>query len=178
MDKPRIMTAVICQIIVFFLSSSIGFAADRGDVVVELTAKKVTVDADGKEVLSSAEKAVPGDVIEYVAVYANKGDKPVKDMLGMLPIPQGMEYMPSTAHPEKVSASLDGKQYGSVPLKRKVRLPNNKEEIREVPASEYRFLRWDLKDLKPGQRITVSARMRVLKEPSSLTNSDSTNKKQ
>ncbi len=177
MAKLRIKTAVICQIITILLSSSLSFAADRGDVVVELTAKKVTIDANGKEVLASAEKAAPGDVIEYVATYANKGDKSVKDLLGMLPVPHGMEYIPSTAKPSKVFASLDGKQYGVVPLKRKVRLPNNKEEIREVPPAEYRFLRWDLKNLAPGQRVTVSARMQVIKEPASAAANDSTKQK-
>src|SRR2546428_9697107 len=50
--------------------SSQGFAQGKGDVTVNLTAKKVVV-TDGKESLESAGTAKPGDLIQYEAVYRN-----------------------------------------------------------------------------------------------------------
>ncbi len=59
------------------------------------------------------------------------------------------------------NASLDGKSYAAVPLKRQVRLADGKVEERAVPYSEYRYLQWKLGDLAPRSNTTVSARMQV-----------------
>ncbi len=44
----------------------------QGDLASVLTQNKVTVGADGKEVLAPAAKAGPGDVIEYRVTYTNR----------------------------------------------------------------------------------------------------------
>lgn len=144
------------------------WAASESDVVIELTAKKIFKGEDGKEKLVPADKAAPGEVIEYTAVYKNKGKESVKNLQGTLPVPMGMEYMPGTARPSAVSASLDGKKFAPVPLKRKHRLPNGKEEVQEVPYNEYRYLGWALKDLAANQSVTVKARMRIVSETEPL----------
>jgi uncharacterized repeat protein (TIGR01451 family) len=154
------IVAVLFAVLV--LSSAPVWAADSGDIIVELSAKKVVKGPDNKEKYESAEKSVPGDIIEYRVVYRNNGKNPVKDLAGTLPVPQGMEYIPSTATPDKVSASLDGKAFGTVPLKRKVRTVNGKEETRDIPYSEYRFLRWDLSSLEAGRESVTVARVRVI----------------
>ena len=140
-------------------------AADKGSVVVDLTGKKVIRTEAGKEKLESADTAKPGDTIEYRAVYRNKGSRKVSDLLATIPVPEGMEYLPASAKPARVSASLDGKEFGPVPLKREVTLPSGKKEMHDVPYAEYRYIRWDIKTLAPGQSIPVSMRVKISTEP-------------
>jgi uncharacterized repeat protein (TIGR01451 family) len=131
-----------------------------GDVSVVLTAQRVTL-VNGKEALVSAERTRPGDVIEYRAEYRNAGSRPVKELAATLPVPRGMEFLPRTAAPEPILASLDGKTFEPVPLQRRVRLANGREVTRDVPAAEYRFLRWSLGTLGARETRTVAARVRV-----------------
>src|SRR3990167_7374765 len=44
-------------------------AAASGDVVVKLSQAKITIDEDGNESSGSADLSLPGDLIEYKAVY-------------------------------------------------------------------------------------------------------------
>lgn len=136
------------------------FARASGDVSVILTARRITV-VDGKETKSPAEQARPGDVIEYRAEYRNDGAAPVKQLAATLPVPNGMEYLPRTAAPQTLLASLDGAKFEPVPLKRRVRLADGREVTREVPPSEYRYLRWTLGTLGQRQSREVTARVRV-----------------
>ena len=136
------------------------FAA-AGDVRVSLTAQRVSKDANGKTILESGDQARPGDVLEYRVRYSNESAAGVSRLMATLPIPIGMEYLPKTAQPAKVEASLDGRTFAPVPLTRKVRLPSGKEVVREVPASEYRQLRWAIGDLSAHGAQTVTARVRV-----------------
>ena len=140
-------------------------AADTGSVTVDLKGQKVVKAADGKEKYESAEKARPGDIIEYKAVYHNKGKNPAGDLKATIPVPLGTEYISGSARPAAVTASLDNKEYAPVPLKKKVTLPSGKEEMRNVPYDEYRSLRWDLKTLEPGKSATVSLRVRISTTP-------------
>ncbi len=119
-----------------------------------------------KEVLELADKAKPGDVIEYSAVYRNPS-KPVKDVLATLPVPQGMEYIAGSAAPKTVMASLEGKTFAAMPLKRQVKLADGKTVEQLVPYSEYRFLQWKLGDMANKASFKVSARMRVSAAPTS-----------
>jgi uncharacterized repeat protein (TIGR01451 family) len=132
----------------------------EGDVHVALTAQRVIVN-DGKEVLAPADKARPGDVIEYRAVYKNDGRTAVSNLDATLPVPSGLEYLPKTAAPAVVLASTDGKSFAPVPLVRKERTADGREVVREVPLSEYRALRWAVGTLAAKESRTVRARMRV-----------------
>ncbi len=136
-------------------------AADQGSVAVELKGQKVVKATAGKEKFESAEKAKPGDVIEYRAVYRNKGKSAATSVLATIPVPLGTEYIPGSAKPAKVTASIDGKEYAPVPLKRKVTLPSGQTEMRPVPYNEYRFVRWELKKLSPAESATVSMRVKI-----------------
>ncbi len=136
------------------------FAA-AGDVRVSLTAQRVSKDANGKTILESGDQARPGDVLEYRVRYSNESASGVRRLMATLPIPIGMEYLPKTAQPAKVEASLDGRTFAPVPLMRKVRLASGKEVNREVPGSEYRQLRWAIGELAAHGAQTVTARVRV-----------------
>lgn len=141
-----------------FLAPAPAFA--ESSVHVALTAQRVTVVND-RETLVSAEKARPGEVLQYRAVYRNDGTAAVRQLLATLPIPTGLEYLPSSAAPAVVLASLDGKSYASVPLMRRERTADGREVLREVPPSEYRFLRWSLGTLSPKESRAVVARARI-----------------
>jgi len=131
-----------------------------GDVRVILQAARVTT-TNSREVLASAAKAKPGEILEYRAVYQNDGKRDVRQLMATLPIPSGVEYLPRTAAPAVVLASLDGRSFAAVPLTRKERMADGREVIREIPASEYRFLRWAVGTLPAKQARTVTARVRV-----------------
>ncbi len=140
-------------------------AAEPAGVTVDLKGQKVVKGTDGREKFEGAEKAKPGEVIEYKAVYRNKGKVTASDVLATVPVPLGTEYIPGSAKPARVMASLDGKKYAPVPLKKKVLLPSGKEELRDVPYEEYRFIRWELKSLEPGKSATISLRVRISATP-------------
>ena len=130
-------------------------------VAVELAVQRVVPDGKGGETLESADRAVPGDVIAYAVVYRNQGKNPARAVKGTLPVPPGTEYLPGTADPAGIEASLDGTAFSPVPIRRTVKKADGTEEVKEVPPSEYRSLRWDLKTLSPGQAVTVRARMKI-----------------
>ncbi len=140
-------------------------ALAAGDVQVSLTAHRVLKGATGQERLAPADHAKPGEVIEYQARYTNSGRSGVRQMVATLPIPAGTQYLPATAAPQTALASVDGQHFEAIPLKRRVRLADGSEVTRDVPVSEYRFLRWTLGDMPAGGSRTVSARVRVENGP-------------
>ena len=137
-------------------------ASAKNDLAISLTAKKVVVQADGKEKLIAAERAFPGEVIQYDAQYVNQSAKPLTSVAPMLPIPNGMEFVPQSASPAPSEASLDGRQFEPLPIMRKVRMPSGEEKEIEVPATEYRALRWKAGDLAAGATTTITARTRLV----------------
>ena len=136
-----------------------------GSVAVELTASRVTT-AQGKEVLAPAEKARPGELIEYRARYHNDGAAEARGLMATLPIPNGTQYVAGSAMPRGVEASLDGRTFAPVPLRRAVKTPDGRTVEQDVPVAEYRALRWPLGALPAKQQRTVSARVRV--EPTAV----------
>lgn len=158
MDRP--IRLVLALGLAVSLVSIPAFAQASGDVQISLKAQRISVER-GQEVRVSAHRAKPGDVIEYDATYHNTGSAPVSGVLATLPVPSGLEFIPKTASPQRLEASLDGATYAAVPLTRKVKRADGREEVREVPAAEYRSLRWTIGALAPKQRVHVVARMRV-----------------
>ncbi len=140
--------------------SAPAIALADGAVRVALTAQRVTT-ANGHEALVPAEKARPGDVIEYRATYTNDGTSTARQLVATLPIPAGLEYVGGTAAPTVVEASLDGRTFAPVPLKRRERTSDGRVVVREVPASEYRWLRWPVGTLGAKRSYSVVARARV-----------------
>ncbi|MCI0743820.1 MAG: hypothetical protein L0Y58_00290 [Verrucomicrobia subdivision 3 bacterium] len=136
-------------------------AQSGNDVVVTLKAQKVTVARDGKETLRLADRATPGEIIQYDAVYKNQSKSGVRNLQPTLPIPAGLEYLPNSAKPAPAKASIDGKNFSPLPLMRQVALPDGRTKEEAVPYSEYRALRWELGDLDSGKVAVVSARARL-----------------
>src|SRR5262245_39048168 len=136
-----------------------------GSVAVELTANRITK-SQGKEVLAAADEAKPGELIQYRALYRNDGAGEAKGLMATLPIPRGTHYVPGSAVPRRVEASLDGRTFAPVPLKRTVKTPDGRTVVQEVPVAEYRALRWPLGALPSHEKRAVTARVRV--EPAAV----------
>lgn len=132
----------------------------QSQVAVSLLAQKVTV-KEGKEILVSAERAVPGEVIQYDARYQNQGKRAVQQLAPTLPIPAGMVFVPNSAVPAPAQASLDGKSFAALPLKRQVTRPDGRVVEEEIPATEFRALRWQVGDLAAAGKTNVIARARL-----------------
>ena len=135
--------------------------APKNPVAISLTAQKVTRDAEGKEQLKPADRALPGEVVQYDALYKNTSSTGVRNLAPTLPIPPGLEFLPETVNPMPAFASVDGRTFAPFPLVRKVTKPDGTVEEQAVPASEYRALRWTVGDLESGKSILVSARARL-----------------
>ncbi len=127
--------------------------------------RKVVRDAAGAESLVAADNVKPGDVIEYVATFRNTGKQPLARLEATLPIPANTEYLPGTARPANAKASVDGKSFGDLPLKRVVKRAGADVE-ESVPAREYRYLRWFPGELGGDKAVSYTARVRVLDERS------------
>jgi uncharacterized repeat protein (TIGR01451 family) len=135
-------------------------APESAGVKSVLSQKLVSVGADGKEVLAEVAQIKPGEKMEYAITYTNNTKDAAKGLQATLPIPLGTQYLPSTAKPVLVLASLDGKTFALPPLKRKVVKDGVTTEV-EVSATEYRALRWRMGDLAAAQSVTASARVLV-----------------
>lgn len=132
-----------------------------GQVEAKLVSVKIVTDKSGKESAVPADKALPGETIEYRATYTNKGKDAVRNLEATVPVPGGMEYVARTTKPGTALASLDGRTFESIPLKRKVKTPDGKMVEQEVPVTEYRMIRWKVGELAAGANTIVSARMRL-----------------
>ncbi len=128
-------------------------------IVVELTQHKVIKNERGEGQLVDAASVKPGDVIEYRATYTNKSAQVVTGLVGNLPIPEGLEYLPRSAKPgaDLVKAAAEDGVFAAEPLLRT--LPGGKKE--PLPYADYRALRWTLGRLPAGGVTAVSARARV-----------------
>ena len=152
--------ALAGALVVLVLPASVVAFAQSG-LDVSLTARRVAVDAKGRETFAPATEAKPGQVVEYRAAYRNPGAASLREVQATLPIPQGTEYLASTARPAQPLASLDGRTFAAMPLTRKVKLSNGSVVVKEIPVSEYRYLRWSLGAIAAGRTESVSARVRV-----------------
>ena len=157
---PRFPRFAIALLIMVALGFTVSGAAAAGNVSVRLTANRVTK-IDGREVLIPAAQAHPGETLEYRAVYRNEGAGSARDVAATLPIPRGTSYLRGSAEPSTVEASLDGHTFAPVPLLRRVREPDGRSVLREVPVSEYTALRWPLGSLSARQARAVRARVRI-----------------
>jgi hypothetical protein len=129
-------------------------------LVVTLERKKVVVVA-GQETLALAEVAKPGDLLLEVASYTNKTKKALAGFQATLPVPQNTELLEGTVQPASALASVDGKNFAPMPLKRTVKLSNGIEVEQLVPVSEIRYLRWSKGEIGAETTLRFSAKFRV-----------------
>lgn len=155
------LTEILAVLALGIVPAAAAFAQGSGDSLESrLVARRVVV-AEGRESLVDAANARPGDVIDYAATYRNADKQAIKALQATIPIPPETEFMAGTARPGQAQASLDGRVFADIPLKRTVMREGRRVEV-TVPSREYRYLRWTLGDLGGGQSVVVSARVRVL----------------
>ncbi len=145
--------------------SACALAQAASDITTTLRVSRIVMLADGTESRQSAEAARPGDVLEYVAEYRNSSTHVIRQLAATLPIPDGTEYVPSSALPPGARASTDGTNFAPLPLTRKVVQSSGRLVDQPVPYREYRFLRWPSRDLGAGQTLQVGARATLSTEP-------------
>ncbi len=137
-------------------------AQSQKELQVTMEVKKVVKAADGKESLEPADQAKPGDILQYTAVYANKGKNNLRDLEATIPVPVYTEYVPGSSRPAGAKASVDGQRFQSIPLRRKVKQADGKEVTQLVPYADYRSLRWFAGNISVNQELKFSTRVRVL----------------
>jgi len=155
-------STLACALLLLPFLAGHAFAQNAGDVHVTLKAQKVLKSKDGKEMLQVADRAFPGEVIQYDALYQNQGRNGVHNLQPTLPIPAGLVYLPESTSPAPAQASVDGKNFSAIPLMRSVPTADGGVKQEPIPFSEYRALRWQIGDLDSGKTAMVSARARLV----------------
>lgn len=147
---------------VALLASSPARAGSEQPLAIDLSVHRVWREITGADVLVATEQARPGDLLEYRAKYRNTGTAAARQVIATLPIPAtGAVFVPGSAMPSGALASIDGRHFEALPLRRWVTLPDGTREQRLVPPQEYRAIRWNLGEVAAGQVVSVSARVRV-----------------
>ena len=146
-----------------------GFAlAATSAPTLSLSLMKVTVvtkDGVKQDVLSSADKVNPGDVLLQRATLRNA--RALKNGRIVLPVPKNTSFLAGTASTYenlKMDFSIDaGKNYSEKPTRTVTVTENGKTVSREVliPPNEYTNVRWSLSNLPAGSELTVGFRVTV-----------------
>lgn len=148
--------------LLFAVSLSAACAVASAAAIIEpvLEVHRIEVGPAG-EVRAIATTAKPGDVLEYAAVYRNRGDAGAHQMRAVIPVPTGTAYVTGSAQPAASEGSLDGKTFQPLPLKRPGKDAQGRLVQVDVPASEYRALAWSVPVLQAGAERRFSARVTV-----------------
>jgi uncharacterized repeat protein (TIGR01451 family) len=138
----------------------------NADLIGNLEAFRVVMTEDGKEKFLPADQARPADVVEYRLTYTNAGEKPVSNVSIVDPIPEGMQYVLSSAtEPEvgQVEFSIDdGRTYHAWPIVIKVKDENGIEKEKKATPDMVTHVRWVIADtFEPESQVKLSYRTSV-----------------
>ena len=117
---------------------------------MRLSASKVMTNNQGEKVYIPVNTAKIGTLIQYKATYSNTLNTAIQNTTVTLPIPANTEFT-GEAYPPSAQASLDNYNYRDLPLMRMV-----DGKLVEVPYSEYKSLRWDIKYIPPRKSVSVA----------------------
>jgi len=133
----------------------------REPLEIKLVRSKVAI-TGGKEALTSAATAKPGEILQDVATYTNTSPSVLTRLEATLPVPVNTELVMGSARPANALASTDGKNFYPMPLMQRIKQAGGGESEQAVPLSEYRFLRWPVGNLPASGSRVFSARFRVV----------------
>lgn len=162
MRKGLIML-VLSSIVAFAVSAAMG----QSPVLQgEMSAQKILVDRENREVAVPAEEVYPKDTVEYTLRYRNSGSSTAKGVELTGPIPAGTIYIEKTAtadenyHP---FFSIDnGKTYQEAPVTYTVTNPDGEETVKKAPPQMITHIKWSVRDgIEVDQVIKVSYRVQV-----------------
>ena len=148
---------------VYLCGGLTGLVAAAEPISNSLSVHRVVIEAGGQEKALPAATAKPGDTLEYVVELHNGGGSAVNGLTATLPLPPGTELIAGSERPAKALASLDGATFNAMPLKRSVKRADGAVVDELVPASAYRFLRWNSSDLPANATLHYSARVAISK---------------
>lgn len=117
---------------------------------MSLTAGKIVINREGKKLYIPVNTAKVGTLIQYRATYSNTLNQPIQNTTITLPIPASTEFT-GEAYPPSAQGSVDYHNYTDIPL---MRIVNGKME--EIPFSEYKSLRWDIKFIPARKSVNVA----------------------
>jgi hypothetical protein len=159
------------------------------ELSVKLYLERSTI-VDGKEKMVITERAAPGEVLQYVAVYSNQthltgakdkdgktvaNERILKAVTATLPIPEQMAYL-GKATPAPQLGSSDGKVFANYPLTKTIKQADGSNKTVPLEWSEYRALRWTLADIAPKASSNVSAAVQVSQKAGVQTANNVVNK--
>ncbi len=161
-EIPCLIFRILVLLFPLLLSANLAQAAAEPKGDVEIVLKQLKVAKHGNaELLEGVDGIKPGEVVEYQATYHNVSKHAVRKLQATLPIPAETLYLPGTAKPAAVQASVDGITYADIPLRRKVKTTDGRILEQDIPVAEYRSLRWAIGELNAGQETVVSARVHL-----------------
>lgn len=129
--------------------------ANENPLSAQMKVFQVNVDKNTQKELKTTDQVKPNQVLEYQVTYSNQSNSSLKTLKLNLPLPAYVSYTGKNT-PKNTYASTDSVHFAKAPL---TRVENGKKV--NVPLSEYRALQWQVDELKPKQKITVAAQVRV-----------------
>jgi uncharacterized repeat protein (TIGR01451 family) len=127
----------------------------------QLTVMRV-LHLDGADTFAPAATVQPGDVLRYAMTFNNTSAGSLRDVVASLPVPAGTQLLATGLLPAGAWASVDGKTFSPMPVKRKVQLATGAWADQPVPLAELRFVRWPARSLAAGERWQAALRVQVL----------------
>lgn len=129
--------------------------------------QSVTAD-DGSEIeeLVAAEEAAPGDTLEYVLSYRNRGEQALQGFVIKNRIPESTRYVGDSDQADVGSDYLVSIDYGvtweDVPVTRTVTDSSGAERTIVIPPTQYTNISWRVNDsLPPGESFELRYRVTV-----------------
>ena len=71
-----------------------------------------------------------------------------------------MQYVPGSANPADLSASVDGRNFAPVPVKRASGAAPRRRDV--APVGEYRLLRWQVAEIAPESAVELVLRVKLV----------------
>ncbi|MEZ2903619.1 hypothetical protein ACBQ24_12935 [Acinetobacter terrestris] len=137
------------------LGSTTHASTDNQPLVADMKVFQVETNQKVKKELKATDQVKPKALLEYKVEYSNISNQSLKNLKLNLPLPADVTYTGQSL-PKDAYASVDGKNFAKAPL---TRMENGKKV--NVPLVEYRVLQWNVSELKPKQKIIVSAQVQV-----------------
>jgi uncharacterized repeat protein (TIGR01451 family) len=127
--------------------------------------KEITVKEKGKTVKKRVptKGVTPGEEIIYTLSYQNSGNEPATNVALSDPIPAGTVYINGSATEKgELTFSIDkGKSFKKPTLLTYEVTTAGKAEKRTASPDDYTDIRWILSTLAPGEKGSVSFRVKV-----------------
>jgi hypothetical protein len=166
--KAHVATALTAVLMLQALPASAQFvpaaapaSGTEPRLATQLVMSRVVIE-DKAEKLTPVASVQPGDLLQYTAHFGNPTAAAMRDVVPSLLVPTGTQWVPRSDQPTGATASVDGRNFGPLPLMRKQLQASGQWAQVPVPVAEIRYLRWPARNLGVGESFATSLRVRVL----------------